>query len=122
MPAPKLADRIRMNLKSQSPVQDTVDKLYDDITDAITRGSSYRAIHTQLTREGHNVGKGHSSLFAAYNVIKRRRDQQSAASPNTADTTERNVAIDTVAEGLAFNSAGQMPAAVIDTRRKTDEW
>lgn len=102
-------------------MQDTVDKLYDDITDAIARGSSFRDLHTQLTREGHDVGKGHSSLFAAYKVVKRQRNQQSAASPSSTGA-EQNIAAGTAVGELALKSSRHMAAAVIDTRRKIDEW
>ena len=122
MSSASLADRIRINKKSRSPVQDTVDKLYNDITDAIARGSSFRAIHAQLTREGHNVGKRHNSLFAAYKVVKRRRERQPMASYRPDETAQRYSAPDVTAVGSAQTSSGQMPTAIIDTRRKINEW
>ena len=118
----KLADRIRMNQKSRSPVQDTVDKLFDDITEAMAEGGSYRTVHAQLTREGHNVGKRHNSLFTAYKIVKRRRDQQPAALPHAAGTPQGHIPLGMTAEGSGSNLFGQMPTAVIDTRRKIGEW
>jgi hypothetical protein len=117
-----LADRIRANRKSRSPVQDTVDKLFDDISEAIAQGSSFRAIHAQLTREGHHVGRRHNSLFAAYKVIKRRREQQPTASSQLDDAAQRHNAANMTANGSARTSSGQMPTAMIDTRRKINEW
>ena len=122
MSTANLADRIRMNQKSRSPVQDTVEKLFEDITDAMAAGGSFRAIHAQLTREGHKVGKRHSSLFAAYKVVKRRRDQQAAASPCITGASQRHITPDAAAEEFVSNSSGQMPTAIVDTRRKINEW
>jgi hypothetical protein len=96
-----LADRIRANRKSRSPVQDTVEQLFDQISDAIARGSSYREIHHRLTREGHNVGARHNSLFAAIKVVKARRERDGVA---------------------PSEPRRELPAAIVDTRRKTTVW
>lgn len=103
-------------------MQDTVDKLYDDIADAIARGSSFRAIHAQLTREGHKVGKGHSSLFAAFKAAKARREQSSMSTGDRIVDAPQPVSAGAVAMTSGTAALGQMPAAIIDTRRKIDEW
>ncbi len=119
MSTASLAERIRMNQKSRSPVQDTVNKLYDQISEALAAGSSYRGLHVQLTREGHNVGKNHNSLFAAYQVVKRRRGNALRALTSTPGLK----ADATIAAGdQATAVADQMPTAIVDSRRKIDEW
>lgn len=115
-----LADRIRANRKSRSPVQDTVDELFDEISEAIKSGGSFRAIYAQLTREGRNVGKGHNSLFAAYKAVKARRDQ-SAPTPVVEKTPALLINVGSTAPTLGV-SPREMPAVVVDTRRKTTDW
>ena len=49
-------------------MQDTVEELYAEIVEALEGEGTFRTVHAQLTREGHNVGKRHNSLWAALNV------------------------------------------------------
>jgi len=122
-----LADRVRASRRSRSPVQDTVEEHFDEISAALADGVSFRDLHSQLTREGRNVGRGHSSLFSAYKTVKDRRNE--TISLRRGDLPERP----SVAENPAKESRPtalqrevpnptQMPLAVIDTRRKTTDW
>jgi hypothetical protein len=122
MSSATLADRIRANRKTRSPVQDTVNDLFNDISVAIASGESFRNIHAQLTREGHRVGKGHTSLFAAFNAVKKLREQQSKSAPVSVGGAPQPVAAGAATMTSGITSAGQMPTAIVDARRKPTEW
>ena len=101
MTANSLAQRIRANRKSRSPVQDTVEQHFDEITACRNEGISFEDIHVRLTREGHNVGRKRNSLWAAYKAVKSRREQMPAPTPM---------------------ASSEMPAAIVDNRRKPTDW
>jgi len=122
MSSATLSDRIRANRKTRSPVQDTVSDLFKDISVAIASGESFRNIHAQLTREGHKVGKGHSSLFAAFNAVKKRREQQSKSTPVSVSGAPQSAVAGVVTMTSNITSAGQMPTTIVDTRRKPTDW
>ena len=118
MSPPNLAERIRTGRKSRSPVQDTVELKYDEIVQARTSGCSYRDIFTQLSREGHNVGKNHTSLFDAFQKVKARRERSRSNASGSA--VEGNGPQTPTVSAQA--SPDQLPGAIIDTRRKTTGW
>ena len=120
MSSSRLADRIRANRKSRSPVEDTVEELYEEVSEAVEGGASYRKIHAQLTREGHNVGKGHSSLFRAFKKVKARRDQPTTNGKGSADPGWETVNGDVVPEPTQSSNSGLR--AIVDTRRNTSGW
>ena len=119
MSNPSLAERARKNRKSRSPVQDTVRGMFEDVVDAIAAGVPYRTLHEQLTREGHNVGKSHGSLFAAVKAVRAERAivsgepvGQPSTPPVAASTTSSSVSVVSIS----------MPDVVIDSRRKMTDW
>lgn len=122
-----LADRIRANRPSRSPVQDTVGEHFGEISAALAAGVSFRDLYRQLTREGRNVGRSHTSLFSAYKAVKARRNEPSSLDRRDIAEPARipaNPAKMSAPANQLRNAVvpAEMPAAVIDTRRKTNDW
>lgn len=113
MTSATLAGRIRANRKSRSPVQDTVEAKFDEIAAAIAAGCSYEDIYAQLNREGHNVGAGRSSLYAAFQAVRAQRLHSASGVPSDRPAT---------APVRSTASPSDLPRVVVDDRRKTTDW
>lgn len=127
MSLPSLSDRIRATKRSRSPVQETVERKFDQITDALAKGDSFKDIYDQLSQEGEFVGAARNSLWNAYHAVKRRRAKAGEAT-GIAPVAQVTPA-PTVPRPSLPSQAATLPAAaervvtgVTDTRRPTTDW